>query len=233
MIPVTIGQAQLSIGPLVATNARFRVVVAAPLPTAVDVWLDGALTTQSGLNAVQPLNDSGSITVSAGSHTIRLTQTGTTTQVGTDFVGTFNATTNTSVILDSNMNWMILDNAGTAPLPTHANARVVNLSSHNNPVSVALDGSVPGLFSNIVYKTASTSYLSIPVGIHALTVPGTTAKTVNYNFQDARVYSIFIFWDPALSSPKILASAETTFATATPGPGSPGPIRMFLPIVDH
>ena len=73
----------VSAAPNVApTNADFQVVIAAPLTTNVDVYVDGVITSASGLKAVKPLNASGFIVVTPGSHIITLDQTGTTTQVG-------------------------------------------------------------------------------------------------------------------------------------------------------
>ncbi len=82
MFPASSGQAQQGVGPQASLNPRFRVVIGANLSTTVDVWLDGVLTVESGANAVQPLNYSGSIVVPAGSHTISVSLTGTTGVIG-------------------------------------------------------------------------------------------------------------------------------------------------------
>ena len=218
LIPMTNGQAQFSVGPLASSSARFRVVVAANLTTNVDIWLDGVITAESGLKSVKPLNDSGFITITAGAHTITLNQTGTTTAASTPFVFTFSAGTNLSIILLPDNTWMTIANTGTAPLPLQATARLINLSPNNNPVSLSVDLTAPPAFTSIAFKSTSASYLAIPIGIHALAIPGSTAKVVNHNFLDGHVYSIYVFWEPSATIPKILVSAETSFIKNTPTP---------------
>jgi hypothetical protein len=247
LVPLSISNAQNINAPQVSTSTRFRVVIAAPLTTSVDVWLDGVITTEAGLFAVKPLNVSGYVVTVAGSHTITLDQTGTTTQVGTPFTTSFTAGTNYTVVLLSDMTWIVMTDNNTAPALGMFNARVVNLSANNNPVSVQVDTAVPPMFNAVPYKSASSSYFTAAIGLHSLSIPGSTAKVISYDFQDGHVYSIFIFWDAAKTAPVIIPKSDTTFikatptgtvgVTSTPGPtptvGVGGPVHVWLPFVDR
>ncbi|MDD5370811.1 MAG: DUF4397 domain-containing protein [Anaerolineaceae bacterium] len=218
--PLSVSSAQISAAPQVSTSTRFRVVIAAPLSASVDVYLDGAITSESGLAAVKPLNVSGYIVTIAGSHTISLDQTGTTTAVGSPFSTSFTAGTNYTLILLSDMTWLVITDANSAPASGMFNARVVNLSAHNDPVNVQVDTAVPPMFSSIAYKSTSPSYFSGVIGIHTLFIPGSTSKTISYNFQDGHVYSIFVFWDPTKNSPIIIPKSDTTYLKTTPTVGA-------------
>jgi hypothetical protein len=223
----------VSAAPQVATTARFRVVIAANVSTSVDVYVDGVISTESGLKAVKPLDASGYIVAPGGSHTITLDQTGTTTPVGSPFSFNFSAGSDTSVVLLADMTWMTIADVDTAPLPLQATARLVNLSANTNPVSLSVDGATPAAFTGIGYKTTSASYLAYPIGLHTLAIPGSSARVVSYTFQDGHVYSIFIFWDPTKNLPRIVAKSDTTFIKATPTPtlgaGTPSPTPTFTP----
>ena len=227
LIPLSNSHAQSSSSTNVTSTARFRVVIAAPLSTAVDVYLDGGITTISGLAAAKPLNASGYVNTVGGGHTITLDQTGTTTPVST-FNTTFTAGTNSSLVLLPNMTWMVLLDLNPAPAPLSANVRLVNLSPNNNPVSLSVNGVVPAAFTSIAYQASSASYVSYPVGVaDTLAIPGSTAKVISYTFQDGHVYSIFVFFDPVKNLPKIVAKSDTTYIKATPIPtvgfGTPVP----------
>jgi hypothetical protein len=228
LIPFSLTSAPASAAPQISTTARFRVVVAASLSTNVDVWVDGVITSASGLlSSVKPLDASGYLSVTGGSHTITLYQTATTTPVGTPFTYSFTAGTDTSVALLADMTWMTIPDINVAPLPLQATARLVNLSASTNPVSLSVDAVTPPAFTAIAFKSTSASYLAYPIGLHSLAIPGNAVKPVSYNFQDGHVYSIFIFWNALRSQPRIVAKSDTTFIKSTPtatlGFGTPSP----------
>jgi hypothetical protein len=203
-------------------------VVAAALPTNADVYLDGAITPQSGLSAVKPLNASGYVVTLEGSHTITLFQMGTSTPIGGAFATSFTAGTNYTVVLLSDMTWMVFPDTNPTPASGMFTARVINLSANNNPVSVQVDTAVPPMFNAVAYKSASSSYFSAAAASHTLSIQGSTAKTITYTFQAGHVYSIYVFWDPTLNAPLIIPKSDVT---PTVGTGQPSVI--WIPIVQN
>lgn len=242
MVPLTVGKADSVAAPQVSTTTRFRVVIAAPLTTAVDVYVDGVTSSVSGLTPAQPLNVSGYVITQAGSHTITLMQTGTSTTVGSPLTFTFTALTNYTFALLPDMTWITFTDNNVAPAAGSTNARVINVSPNNNPVSIVLDGAVPTDYASIAYKSASSSYLAITAGSHTLGVQNSTAKIITYDFQDGHVYTIFVFWNPTKNEPLIIPKSDTNFLVGTvvptvgvtPNP-TPNPnltIHLYLPIAE-
>ena len=208
LVPTSRGQAQASPVPQMNTNVTFQVIIGAALSGNVDVWLDGAITKATN---VKPLNASGFVVTTSGSHTITLTDTGTNTQVGTAEPVNLAALSDTSVALLPDMTWTTIADLGVSPLAGQATAQVINLSPNTTPVDVTIDGAVPATFLGTAYPLASASYLAIPAGSHVVSIPGSMAAPVTHYFQSVHVYSILIFWDPANSLPKILVSTEFSF----------------------
>ncbi len=215
VVPMAAVQAQPgNVVPMAPLNPRFRVIIAANLPTAVDVWLDGAITTESGLYAVQPLNYSGSIVISAGaSHTINLYEKGTKTAVGSPKTFTSDPATHTSFVLLPDFTWMTLPITTIQTQSSQAKARLVNLSPNNNPVSLAVNGTVPTGLKDVAYK-ASTAYIDFPMGWPELTLPGTNAMPFSRLIEADHIYSVLVFWDAnrTPAAPKILLSTESDFS---------------------
>ena len=222
IIPVGASSAQAPIGPSVANSSRFRVVIAGGLPTQADVWVDGAVSTISGLMAAKSYDASGYVNSTGGPHTIQLYETGTMTPM--PGVPTYSVTLTANldyslVLLSDNLTWMQVQDLNPVPAPNTANARVFNLSANpsTSTVSVLMDGLPVTQWANIAYLSTS-SYASIDTTVinHTLSMLGAVNKV--YFFQDAHVYTIFIFWAPntkGVFSPVILPQTDSNLAPHT------------------
>jgi hypothetical protein len=199
----------------VVTTATVQVVVGAVLSTNVDVYIDSVITAESGANATKPLNQSGFIVVQAGSHTISLTQTGTSTPASAPYssayTGTFAAGTDTTLVLYPDGSWAAILDTGTPPASGNVSVRVFNISPNNATVDVSIN-TIPAATSitGTAYKSAS-SYVSIPVGTYTITEPASTKSTTK-NLLGSHVYSIFVFGDTTSGVTKVLAAAQFDFS---------------------
>lgn len=249
-LPLSIGRAQVgAISPMVSTTLRIRLVNAANTATGVDLHENGTLSTVI-LNVLSLKVSKYDTLAAGGSYTITLTQAGTTTAVGTPLTYTFVSKTNYTLVLLPDMTWLVIVDVN--PTPTvvgDANARLINLSPNNNPVSVAVNGTVPSQFNSIAYKFnayTATNYMNIAPSItpYSLTIPGSTAKAVSFSPVAGYTYSVMVLWDSIKGMPVILRETDQTTGpattatpisgpTATPMPtvGANAPDHLFLPMV--
>jgi hypothetical protein len=223
LLPSANSYAQRNPAPQVNTNATFQVIVAdATLPANVDIWVDGVISAESGLNAVKPLSASGFITIPGGSHTITLFLTNTSTAVGVPFIFNFppGPHSDWSLVLLPGSTWLSspIADTDTHPLAGQATLRVINLSPNNNPVDVTVDAAAPSTYIGVAYQAASPTYISFPAGSHTITIPSTTV-TLTKDLTSEHIYSVIVFWTG--TAPKLYLSTEFSFLKPV----------MYLPMV--
>jgi hypothetical protein len=238
LFPMGGGQIQVSAAaPLASSSTRFRVVIAETLSASANIYLDGVIVNANttppptptptpipGPAVLPSLNASGYITTTGGSHTVSLTQAGTTTAFTGVLPFTFSpvAGTNYTLVLLSGNTWITIVDPSTAPAAGTANARVINLSANNNPVSVDIDGVSPIGFASVAYQTINSTtsvYASVTAASHTITAPGSNANPRVFLFQAGHVYTIFLFFDTTKNQTVILPKNDTIFAvlpTSTP-----------------
>jgi hypothetical protein len=239
-------QSPVSAAPLVSAFPRFRVVIAESLGVNANLYLDGSLVTSTSNPTATPpttpsamviasYNTSGYVATTAGSHTISLTQDGTTTGFTGVSPFTFSpaAGTNYTVVLLPGNTWITIVDGNVAPVAGTVNARVLNFSSANNPVTVDVDGTAPAAFTAIPYQggnSATSIYANFSAATHTLTIPGSNATAKSFSFLDGHVYSIFIFDNTSSGVTVILPKSDTNFlAGVTPTATLPPATSTSLP----
>ncbi len=233
--------------PLVSSSTRFRVVVAESLAASANIYLDSAIVNSTpnptatpvptpSAMVLAPFDASGYITTTAGTHTISLTQAGTTNAFTGVSPFTINpaAGTNYTLVLLTGNSWITIVDGNVAPAAGTANARILNFSSVNNPVTVDVEGTAPAGFTGIPYQTTNSTtsvYANLTAVLHTLTIPGSNAKAKSYTFQDGHVYSIFIFDNTTTGLTVILPKSDTNFlAGVTPTPTATLPPATNTPL---
>jgi hypothetical protein len=215
VLPLSVGQAQGPAAPSASTTIRFRFVNAANTSTGLDLAVDG--TNSTVIIGILPLKASLYDTITTtGNHTITLFQTTTTTAVGTPLTFSFAAKTDYTLVLMPDLTWAEYVDTNPPPATGTSNARVINASPNNNPVSPAVDGVIPTEFTGVAYKSASASYLNLPIGTHTITIPGTSALARSNTYMDGHVYTIFIYWNSAKNLPLIVLENDTNILAGTP-----------------
>jgi hypothetical protein len=215
LLPLSVGQAQVPAAPLAQTTIRFRFVNAADTATGLDLAVDG--TNSAVIIGVLSLKASTYDTITtSGNHTITLFQTTTTTAVGTPLTFNFAAKTDYTLVLMPDLTWAEYVDTNPAPATGTANARLIDASPNNNPVSLAVNGTVPTEFTGIAYKSASATYLNLLVGSQTLTIPVSSALAKTFTFVNGHVYTIFIYWNSAKNLPLIVVENDTNVLAGTP-----------------
>ena len=197
-LPLTGSQAKVPAAPQVSTTATFRVAIADGTAPAVDILVDGVVSSLPSQNIVPALSVSGYGTITEGQHTISLVQSGTAIVVGPPLTFTAVATSDYTLVLLPGKTWLAAPLTDAKPVPVWptVNVRLVNMSPNNNPVSLLVNGVVPAGFGGIAYQSTSAGYINMASGLYNLQVQGTTLLKP-YNFQAGHDYSVFIFWDPS------------------------------------
>jgi hypothetical protein len=185
--------AGVSFADLEAATSEILVVHTSPDAPGVDLLVDNIV-----LNT-QPLtfpNNTGYISLNAGSRNIKVNASGTTTSV-IDATPTFEANKNYSIFAAdvlANITPVVFEDDLTAPAAGNSHVRFIHLSPDAPPVDITLtDGTV--VFGNISFKQ-STDMTPLPAGAYDLQVraAGTTNVVLSLptiNLADGKIYTVF------------------------------------------
>ena len=175
-----------------AMQARVMAVHASPDAPAVDLLVDN---TVAGSGLAFPDN-TGYLTLSAGTHNVKVNVAGTSTTVINADV-TLAAGTNYSVFACdsvSQVNALVLTDDLTSPASGKSHVRFVHLSPNAPAVDVAVAGG-PVIFPNTAFK-GSTAFTPVDAGTYNLEVrlAGTGTVVLSLNgvaLQAGKIYTVF------------------------------------------
>ena len=188
-------------------SARVMAVHASPDAPAVDLLVDGSVV---GPGLAFP-NNTGYLTVAAGTRNVKVNLAGTTTTVLTADVPVAAGLNYSVFACDAvaNISTVLLVDNLTAPAAGKAHVRFIHLSPDAPAVDVAIAGGAV-LFPNTVFK-GSTAFTPVDAGTYDLEVRQAGTSTVvlplpGITLQAGKIYTVFARGFAGGSGPQALGA---------------------------